>query len=221
MTFAEGGKLYEIGDYAFETTVITEIELPSSLRKIGRNAFYSCYFLNTVHLPEGLTELSAYIFYACGNLKNINLPSTLKTIGDYAFASCGVEVLEFPAGLETIGDYAFSGAPIRTFTAPAGLVTIGRGHFCGLRHYAGAPERWIEDHRAAAFSQTYLTSLTLPDSVTEVGDFVLQSCPVLKEVTIGAGVTSLYAPFVSTPNLEHLFRCRWKYQLPGGGQYPV
>ena len=205
VTFAEGSKLYEIGDYAFETTVITEIELPSSLRKIGRNAFYSCYFLNTVHLPEGLTELSAYIFYACGNLKNINLPSTLKTIGDYAFASCGVEVLEFPAGLETIGDYAFSGAPIRTFTAPAGLVTIGRGTFVASGITQAHLNDGLKTIGAAAFSQTYLTSLTLPDSVTEVGDFVLQSCPVLKEVTIGAGVTSLYAPFVSTPNLEHLF----------------
>ena len=102
VTFAEDSKLYKIGDFAFETTVITEIRLPDGVREIGSQAFYNCYYLNTVILPEGLTEIPDYMVYACGNLKNINLPSTLKTIGAYALASSGLETLEFPAGLKPL-----------------------------------------------------------------------------------------------------------------------
>ncbi len=204
VTFAEDSKLYKIGDFAFETTVITEIRLPDGVREIGSQAFYNCYYLNTVILPEGLTEIPDYMVYACGNLKNINLPSTLKTIGAYALASSGLETLEFPAGLETIGAYALNGVQIPSFTAPAGLVTIETGAFVA----SGITEVTLNDGLktigAKAFSQTYITSLTFPDSVTEVGDFVLENCPDLEEVTIGAGITSLRGPFVSTPSLARI-----------------
>ena len=55
MTFQDESTLGEIGDYAFFSAGIVDLVLPSSVTKVGNNAFDSCTALYKIRLP-GITN---------------------------------------------------------------------------------------------------------------------------------------------------------------------
>lgn len=64
---------------------------------------------------------------------------------------------------------------------------------------AGFPVTRIADE---AFRATAVTSVTVPDTVTEIGWFAFADCPALTAVTLPASVTSIdYGAFDNTPRL--------------------
>lgn len=96
-----------IGKYAFSTINIETLELPSSVEKIEKSAFYRCANLKEIHLNEGLksignqafantairsakipetvTKLGAEVFYGCNRLRDISIPESVKSIGNDCF----------------------------------------------------------------------------------------------------------------------------------------
>lgn len=78
----------ELRNSAFEGCYdLREVELPSSLRTIGKSAFWSCA-LETLEVPEGVTTIGDYAFQECWDLVDITLPASLTSIGEGAFESC-------------------------------------------------------------------------------------------------------------------------------------
>lgn len=97
-----------ICESAFARSLISGLEMPSSVTSVGRNAFDNCSELETVELSESLTEISNYMFTYCKKLKEINIPLNVHTIGEYAFNFCSsiVEVT-IPGGVNTVKSSAF------------------------------------------------------------------------------------------------------------------
>jgi uncharacterized protein YjdB len=101
-------QIQSIGECAFLEAGIQTIDVPSSVKSIGRYAFSrsklvsaklsdvidivpygcfrDCYELSNVSFSA--TTIDACAFYGCKALQQISLPSTLTTIGDYAFYDC-------------------------------------------------------------------------------------------------------------------------------------
>jgi len=78
---------------------LVEVQLPSSLRKIGDNAFYRCEGLEEIVIPEGVTELGDRAFRGCTMLRKVTLPRSLKTIPWYAFFECHERLIIYgPSG---------------------------------------------------------------------------------------------------------------------------
>lgn len=81
-------------------TQLTEIKLPSTVKKVSDRAFASCSGLAEINLPDTVTEIGAYAFSSCSKLAGINavkdgtdsildtLPSSLTQIGTNAFDGC-------------------------------------------------------------------------------------------------------------------------------------
>ena len=93
---------------AFHLTVPAAID-GKPVVKIGKNAFSSCYSLQTVTLPEGLVELDENAFRGCMEMYSITLQSTLKKIGSNCFYRCELlESVSIPAGVAELGDRAFT-----------------------------------------------------------------------------------------------------------------
>lgn len=75
-----------IGSYAFSFDLsVTDVTLPSSLKTIGRNAFWGCYGLTSVVIPEGVTSIGAYAFALCSAIKTITVPASATELGNRAF----------------------------------------------------------------------------------------------------------------------------------------
>ena len=73
-----------IGISAFSSTALTEIKLPSSLRKIDDNALWSSK-ISILIIPEGVVTIGDAAFAFMDELTRIELPSSLKSIGQRVF----------------------------------------------------------------------------------------------------------------------------------------
>lgn len=98
-------------DNAFNScTMLTEVQLPSSLLRIGGASFRFCSSLEKINIPENVVSIEQRAFEGCGLLSSIELPQKLEYIQKYAFNGCfGLTNLTIPKSVKYIGEYAFNG----------------------------------------------------------------------------------------------------------------
>lgn len=96
----------EIMDYMFDENLrITKVTLPSSLKKIGKDAFGGCENLREINL-ESVEEIGVSAFANTG-LRNVTL-GPAKRISDACFFGCyDLEVLSVSEAVREVGEYAF------------------------------------------------------------------------------------------------------------------
>ncbi|MBQ6173656.1 MAG: leucine-rich repeat domain-containing protein [Clostridia bacterium] len=103
-------------------------------------------------VPDGTEAIGRNAFCDCPFLRQVTLPDSVQRIGAGAFSLCGnLTELGIPASVTAIGETAF---------AHSGLTRLDLGGLTGLTD--------IADRLAMGCWQ--LTSVTLPDSVTRIGD---------------------------------------------------
>lgn len=77
--------LKRIGKSAFRNTGIAEINLPDAVYFIDDDAFADNSRLTKITLPESLIILGRRAFENCPKLQEVTLPSTLKQLGGFTF----------------------------------------------------------------------------------------------------------------------------------------
>ena len=166
--------------------------------------------LKEVAIPEGITYIPFALFGSCYNLESVTLPSTLKTIDVGAFQYCGsLQRIAIPAKVSAIDSTAFSGCTglmqievdpaNRTYCSDADgalytkdkatLVAFPGGR-SGSYTVAAATRTIAHD----AFSNSALSSITLPDRLSTIEYSAFKYCSALAGLIIPAGVTELQTP---------------------------
>ena len=175
--------------------------------KISSKAFFECDQLMSIKLPDNITEIGDFAFTRCYQLKIINLPKNLKRIGEYAFLSCSqIEELSLPSTLTEISKYAFTGCSgLRSLLVdddnPAFLCEDGvlfNHDKTTLVLFLAQNDKTHYDIPVTvttilptAFSGSKLESITLPPTLTEIGDGSLAGLTQLKSVSIPASVAAI------------------------------
>lgn len=98
--------LVEIGEDAFYHMNIKKINIPSSVKKIGKEAFRANYGLKSIELPEGIKSIGAAAFERTG-ITELRIPKSLKTIPSRAFYGCKLRDVYIPDTVEKFGDSVF------------------------------------------------------------------------------------------------------------------
>ena len=118
---------------------MTSITIPNSVKEIGNAAFQNCTSLATAEIGIGLRELNYRIFKGSG-LTEITIPSTVKVIGKEAFADCqNLKTVAIEDGVRKIDDNAFYNTGIDTIVIPESVTMIGKHNIekrcmdCGKR----------------------------------------------------------------------------------------
>lgn len=176
-----------IGEKAFMSSSLIQIVIPDSVYQMGRNAFQDCKYMESVTLPNRLaiipnqafayntslrsviipynvSQIGDYAFFGCSALEYVEFPNKSISVGMHAFSGCGTEAENFSVNCKvatTFGSYAFEGSGLKTFVFPEGTYSVLPGMF---------------------YDCTYLKSVTLPDSITAIGDQAFDLCPRLNEI---------------------------------------
>ncbi len=80
----------EIWDGMFERTGFVSVELPKSVKSIGKRAFAYCDDLESVNLPSGLETIGEEAFRGCRSLRSVTIPESVEYMGPRAFYGSGV-----------------------------------------------------------------------------------------------------------------------------------
>lgn len=90
-----GKKVVEISDAAFANDFmgeynITEVFIPKTIEKIGKEAFKNCVKLEKIEFEPNYTlkTIDKEAFYGCTNITNIVLPRGVVELGDGCFSHC-------------------------------------------------------------------------------------------------------------------------------------
>ena len=147
---------------------------------IGANAFYRCTLNEQaiLQLPEGIVfiDQGAFSYTEVGSLK---LPTTLQFIAETAFNNnklAGVTVL--------------AGNPYFAHLAS----TQGNVTYTMLTNKEKTKIIAAPGAKPTQFSSggtTYLTTVTIPEQITEIGDYAFYGNPTLKTVNFHAGITRI------------------------------
>ena len=180
--------LVEIGEYAFKGCQNLEsVALPESLTTLGDYAFISCKLLKTIKIPSGVTTIPNDCFSKCSSLESVTIPEGVTDIGGAAFSGCNLKALTLPESLETIGNYAFEdNRSLKSVNIPAKVKTIGVQAFynCGLTDLV-IPEGVQTIDRYAFFNNS-LQNLTLPSTITSIGNEAFRYNNNLQSITCNA-----------------------------------
>lgn len=188
-----------IGENAFYDTGILSITIPETISAVGESCFYNCDSLETVIWSANASAIPYRCFYDCDALKSISVSGNVATVDDRAFYGCDMlsDIIMY-AVPATIGTNVFNGTAI-TSAGPLGgdfdfqfawTETIPDNAFRSMNTLVEVeiPDG-IHSIGSYAFYNTGLTSVVLPETVTEVSEYCFSNCYSLSEVVWSANAT--------------------------------
>jgi hypothetical protein len=181
--------------YAFRGySNLARVTIPESVTSIGYCAFYDCINLISITIPEGVTFIDSMAFYGCSNLAYIHLPAGAVSIGYEAFGNTAW-LNDQPEGLVYLDKnlYTYKGKmPANTVidNMREDTVAIAVGTFYLFENLVGItiPDSVSLIGNMAFAGCTNLTSVTLPSSLTFIGNGAFYDCDKLTGVSLSASV---------------------------------
>ncbi len=189
--------LVRIGGAAFSQCALTNLALPNGLQTIDSYAFEFCTALQISTVPGTVTNLGQFAFRECYSLGHMDVPDSVLKLGESVFNHCiNLAGVTIGKGLNTVDLTPFSGCGAltditvdpqnATFSSLDGvlfdknqdqLICYPIGKTGTYRLPAG-----VRDIAYWAFNGAKLNSVTLPNTVTNLGTGAFNGCGNLTSI---------------------------------------
>ena len=187
---------------------IKKVVIENGVTNIGSYAFSGCSSLISVTIPNSVTSIGILAFYECSGLTSIIIPNSVTSIGVSAFRGTKWYNNQ-PDGFVYVGSilYNYKGTMPANIVIKDGTKNIPASFF---RNCSGLTSITIPNSVTSIGDDAFLgcsglTSITIPNSVTSIGNHAFESCYKLKKITIGNSIESIgdYA-FYSCYNIQSI-----------------
>ncbi len=197
------GSLISDGTILFRVPDVTDKEytVPDGIERIGVYAFWGCNNLETVYISEGVVSISSDAFGDCGSLSKVYMPASVTMIKYGAFPS-GIETVYYAGSEEEWNDidieyWVWEGHPFKNanivfnYVDPDIYAETENG--VSLDKYKGqGPDVTVpSEHEGKAVvsigenafkGNENITSITIPESVTEIAEGAFDGCTSLEMI---------------------------------------
>ena len=196
-----------IGESAFQSCHgLQTVSLPDSVLQLGSRAFNSCGKLQAIQLPDSVETIGDLCFEYCSSIRKFVIPDSVRSIGYASFSSCDhLTEIYIPSSVRYIGDSVFDNCKKLStllvdeeneWYASENDVLYNRDKTTLIF----VPDSKSDDiviprsvSRIAknAFLRCRISRITIPDSVTEIGEMAFAYCENLKMITIPDSVVTI------------------------------
>ena len=241
--FVDGNLVYEDEEHTIlcgaSSKLIGNINLPNTVKKIGKKAFASNFSkISSVMMGSGVEEIGAGAFFECPNLTTVVIPATVKSIGTQAFDYCyGITSFTCEANIPPT-----CGSTILTEITKDGKTFIRHRIYVPANSVDDYKSQWSSYYKDSIFAITAETSVigsndiaVSPEDVTALvkwpkleGDGYLLEIKDKDDVikfmysfdgeglllNTAFGAPGFGGPRGSAQNLEAAMKC-WQYRIEG------
>ena len=201
-----GNNVTSIIDETFsQCSNLTSVVTGNSVTSIGESAFYKCSNLTNVVIGNSVTSIGDGAFSSCARLTSVTIGNSVTSIGEYAFNYCSsLTSIKIPNSVTSIGDNAFANCKsLKELCIEDGTETLSLG--CNESYYDDyglfyyCPLETLYLGRNLSYSSYYLpfkqnktlTSVTIGNSVTNIGEDAFYGCSSLTSIEIPNSVTNI------------------------------
>lgn len=191
-------------DYSFEKcSLIEQIIVPQDITSIPSNTFYNCSNLSSFVIPESVTSIGSYAFYNCTSLESVTLPfvgGSKATASEASLFGFIFGAMSYSGGKAVSQKYYSNNVQrsityyipysLRSVTITGGDIKYGAFSGCSFLTSISIPETATNIGNYAFEGCTGLKSIAIPKNVINIGDYVFSGCN-LRSVTFGAGLLSI------------------------------
>jgi hypothetical protein len=177
----DGYPVVEIGESAFEDTWIGEVTIPHSVKRIGRFAFYNCFWLTGVHIPASVEFMEGSSFLNCDDNFDLTVDewnTFYKIIDGNLYSHNGDRLVWYmgsqssftvPSSVNVIGPYAFSDTSLDYIKVPENVVSIEEYGFSMSDASHIELSEGLISIGDGAFEEGSIFSINIPASVSSIG----------------------------------------------------
>jgi hypothetical protein len=189
----------DLPDYIFShISGLRRIRLPADMEILPTGAFLACISLEELDCNGAPLTIGERAFSGCISLERIANSSGIRELRGYAFENCpalsaeNFEVLLNPDAPLILGDYAFAGCLALTSLDRINIGAMGIGVFENCTNLVSVtiPDSVTQIGRYAFLGCANLVSVAIPDSVAAIGQRAFGGCTSLASIAIPNSVTS-------------------------------
>lgn len=187
-----------------DTTEVTNLLIPESVKSIGNYAFYGCSNLLSATISNSVENIGDYAFQNCNSLKIVVIPNSVETIGNSAFYNCrGLVSVSIGESVKSIGYDAFEGLGSGAYHYDNNgnwvygyYSNLQKTEFASIESLCGISFGNASANPLCYAHNLYINgepviNLVVPETVKSISDYSFNNCTNIASLTISDSVETI------------------------------